>query len=72
MQRVWIILDSMKVEEMPDLQVQPMRVLVLLNPACPCWEFAGNFQENPPPQPDMDKKPQKSKGIRGMEKGENS
>lgn len=39
-QRVWIILDSMKVEEMPDVQVQPVRAaLVLLHPACPCWEF---------------------------------
>lgn len=39
----------MKVEDMPDLQVQPVRAaLVLLNPACPCWEFAGNFQEAAP------------------------
>lgn len=44
-QRVWIILDSMKVEETPNLQVQPVRAaLVLLHPACPCWEFVGNFQ----------------------------
>lgn len=60
--RVWIILDCMKVEEMPNLQVQPVRAaLVLLNSACPHWEFAGNFQEAAPgihPQSHMDKKPQ--------------
>lgn len=48
-QRVWIIFDCMKVEEMPNLQVQPVRAaLVLLSSACPCWEFPGGSTWNPP------------------------
>lgn len=48
----WIIFDCMKVEEMPNLQVQPVGAALVLLSSAPGI-----------PQPHRDKKPQSGKGI---------